>query len=63
MPTPPSPLYLDWTFWAALLSLVAIILSQLPPVHLLVRPKRLEVEVHSRIRVSHWWAMQTLAWW
>lgn len=28
-------------------------LSQLPPVHLLIRPKRLEVEVHSRVRVNH----------
>lgn len=50
---PSSPLYLDWTFWAALFSLLAIVLSQLPPVHLLVRPKRLEVEVHSRIRIAH----------
>ena len=50
---PPSPIYLDWTFWAAVFSLVAIILSQLPPVHLLLRPKRLEVEVCSRIRISH----------
>lgn len=53
MPSPMPPFYLDWTFWAALLSLVAIVLSQLPPVHLLLRPKRLAVEVHSRIRVSH----------
>lgn len=50
---PPPPFYFDWTFWAAALSLLAIVLSQLPPIHLLLRPKRLEVEVHSRIRVSH----------
>lgn len=49
----PTPIYLDWTFWTALLSLVAIALSQLPPVHLLLRPKRLEVEVHSRVLISH----------
>lgn len=49
----PTPFYLDWTFWAAALSLLAIALSQLPPIHLLVRPKRLEVEVHSRIRITH----------
>ena len=35
------------------MSLIAIALSQLPPVHLLLRPKRLEVEVHSRVRVTH----------
>jgi len=49
----PTPFYLDWTFWAAALSLVAILLSQLPPLHLLLRPKRLEVEVHSRIQLTH----------
>lgn len=49
----PIPIYLDWTFWTALFSLVAIALSQLPPVHLLLRPKRLEVVVHSRVLISH----------
>lgn len=53
MPTPPAPFYLDWTFWAAVWALVAIVLSQLPPIHLLLRPKRLEVEVHSRIGITH----------
>jgi hypothetical protein len=53
MPTPLPPFYLDWTFWAAIWALVAIVLSQLPPIHLLLRPKRLEVEVHSRIGVMH----------
>ncbi|SSY76699.1 Uncharacterised protein [Alcaligenes faecalis subsp. faecalis] len=48
-----TPIYLDWTFWAALLSFVAIVLSQLPPVYILLRPKRLEVEVHSRIRINN----------
>lgn len=52
MPTPP-PFYLDWTFWAAVWALIAVVLSQLPPVHLLLRPKRLEVEVHSRIGITH----------
>jgi hypothetical protein len=28
-------------------------LSQLPPVHLLLKPRRLEVEVHSRIQITH----------
>lgn len=50
---PPVPFYLDWTFWTALLALAAIILSQLPPLHLLLRPKRLDVEVHSRIGITH----------
>lgn len=53
MPPPPTPFYLDWTFWAAAWALLAIVLSQLPPLHLLLRPKRLEVEVHSRIGITH----------
>ena len=54
MPTTISaPFYFDWTFWAAAWALVAIVLSQLPPLHLLIRPKRLDVEVHSRIGITH----------
>ncbi|HEY2901352.1 MAG TPA: hypothetical protein VGL59_12300 [Polyangia bacterium] len=44
---------MDWTFWAVATSLVAIVLSQLPPVRLLLKPKRLDVEVHSRIQITH----------
>jgi len=54
MATPATdPFYLDWNFWTALLALAAIVLSQLPPVRLLLRPRRLEVEVHSRINITH----------
>mgnify|MGYP003605840167 CR=1 FL=1 len=49
----PAPLYLDWQFWAAIVAALALILSQLPPVHLWFRPRHLEVEVHSRIQVTH----------
>jgi len=53
MPASTDPLYLDWQFWSVLIAALAIVLSQLPPVHLLLRPKRLEVEVHSRIQIAH----------
>jgi hypothetical protein len=53
MPPQLTPFYLDWTFWAAAWALLAIVLSQLPPLHLLLRPKSLEVEVHSRIGITH----------
>ncbi len=49
----PIPLYLDWQFWAAVVAGLALVLSQLPPVVLWFRPRRLEVEVHSRIQVTH----------
>ncbi|MDP2024708.1 hypothetical protein [Sulfuriferula sp.] len=50
---PSTPPYLDWTFWAVVVSFVAIVLSQLPPVLLWFRPRRLDVEVHSRIQITH----------
>ena len=53
MPPIPTPLYLDWQFWAAVVAGLALVLSQLPPVVLWFRPRRLEVEVHSRIQVTH----------
>jgi hypothetical protein len=52
-PSLPPPFYLDWTFWTAALAFLAIVLSQLSPIHLLVRPRKLEVEVHSRIFITH----------
>lgn len=55
MPVEPTsvPLYLNWEFWAAVLSVIAITLSQIPPVHILLRPKKLDVEVYSRIYIMH----------
>jgi hypothetical protein len=48
-----TPFYLDWKFWSVVVSCIAIALSQLPPVYLWFRPKRLYVEVHSRIQITH----------
>jgi hypothetical protein len=48
-----SPFYLNWEFWSAIAAALAIALSQLPPVYLWFRPRRLEVEVHPRVGVSH----------
>lgn len=48
-----KPFYLDWTFWTVIVSLLALLLSQFPPLHILLKPKRLDVEVHSRIVIHH----------
>jgi hypothetical protein len=53
MPPSSTPIYLDWAFWAAVAAFIAIVLSQLPPVLLWFRPRRLDVEVHSRIQITH----------
>lgn len=44
---------LDWQFWTAAFALIAIVLSQLPPVNLWFRPTRLDVEVQNRANISH----------
>lgn len=53
MPTIQTPLYLDWQFWSAVVAVLALVLTQLPPVRLWFRPSRLEVEVHSRVQLTH----------
>lgn len=53
MSTAQVPLYLDWQFWSAVVAVLALCLTQVPPVRLWFRPSRLEVEVHSRVQVTH----------
>ncbi|MGL5799610.1 MAG: hypothetical protein ACRCYN_06040 [Plesiomonas sp.] len=48
-----TPFYEDWKFWSFVISGLAVILSQIPPLRILIRPKRLDVEVHSRINITH----------
>jgi hypothetical protein len=48
VPVSSSPFYLNWEFWTVVMAALAIILSQLPPVVLWFRPKRLEKEARNR---------------
>lgn len=43
----------DWKFWSAFIAFLALILSQLPPIHILIRRAKLDLEVYSRIIVTH----------
>src|SRR5438132_749783 len=47
------PIYLDWTFWAVVMSATAILLSQLPPMRLWFRRAKVDVEPYSMIHISH----------
>jgi len=47
------PLYLNWAFWAVVVAAIAIVLSQLPPIHTLVRRAKVEMELYSRIHITH----------
>lgn len=49
----PLPFYLDWKFWSAVIAVIALMLSQFPPVLPRLWPGRLAIEVHSRIVVGH----------
>jgi len=56
MPVPlatVSPFYSDWTFWAVIVSAMAVILSQLPPVWTWFKKAKLEFELFSKISISH----------
>ncbi|MGD0037817.1 MAG: hypothetical protein ABSC53_11055 [Bacteroidota bacterium] len=48
-----TPLYLDWSFWAVLVAAVALVLSQLPPIHTLLMRAKLELELYSRMHITH----------
>jgi hypothetical protein len=43
----------DWKFWSFLVAAIALILSQLPPIHILIRKAKLDLELYSRIFISH----------
>jgi hypothetical protein len=43
----------DWRFWSFVASITAIILSQLPPIKQLVKKSKLDIELYSRIHITH----------
>ena len=47
------PIFLDWSFWAVIISVFALALSQLPPVIRWFKRPRLDVELYSRIAITH----------
>lgn len=47
------PLYLNWTFWSMICAFLAIFLSQIPPVGMLLKKAKLDLEVYSRIMLAH----------
>ena len=50
---PPTPFYLDWQFWSAVVAAIALVLSQLSPVHVLLRRACLRCETFSRMHLTH----------
>ena len=54
MSSTPAPFYLDWTFWTAVAAVLALVLSQFPPVRVLLRQTRLSMQPYDRLNVTHW---------
>lgn len=53
MPPINTPIYLDWSFWTALVAVLALVLSQLPPIHLLLKHAKLDIELYSLMHITH----------
>jgi len=47
------PLYLNWSFWAVIVALIAIFLSQVPPIKELIKKAKLDLEAYSKISITH----------
>ncbi len=48
-----TPLYLDWSFWAVVVAAVAVLLSQLPPILQWFKKAKLDIELYSKISITH----------
>ena len=48
-----NPFYLDWSFWAMIVALLAVVLSQIPPIRLLLKRSKIDFEVYSKINITH----------
>lgn len=51
--TTPTPFYFQWEFWTAVIALAALFLSQLPPLHTLLRKGKLKLEAYDRLHITH----------
>lgn len=48
-----SPFYYNWSFGAVIIATIALALSQIPPLHLLFKKAKIDIELYSRILVTH----------
>jgi len=47
------PFYLNWSFWTVCVATLALVLSQLPPIHMIFKRAKLDMELYSRIHITH----------
>lgn len=48
-----TPFYLDWSFWAVFIASLALLLSQLPPIHVILKKAKIDFELYSKISITH----------
>lgn len=48
-----DPIYLNWEFWTAVVAVLALVLSQMPPLYQLFGNAKLSMEVYPRIAIGH----------
>ena len=53
LPAIARPFYDDWTFWQGFVALLALVLSQCPPLITFFRPGRLKLDLPTRLLVTH----------
>lgn len=44
---------MDWSFWAVFVASVAVVLSQIPPIHVILKRAKLDLELYSKIYITH----------
>lgn len=45
--------YVDWTFWQGIVALLALVLSQLPPLMSYFRPGKIKADFPSKVLITH----------
>lgn len=53
MSAPATPLYLNWQFWSAIAAYAALALTLFPHIRLWFRRSQLDIEVQSRVKITH----------
>ncbi len=48
-----APIYLNSSFWVAIVAALALILSQLPPIYIVVKKAKIDFELYSKISLLH----------
>ncbi|MFT5721376.1 MAG: hypothetical protein ACI9W6_001690, partial [Motiliproteus sp.] len=48
-----NSLLMDWKFWSFVVAALALVLSQLPPINILLRKAKLDLDLYSRVSINH----------